>query len=146
MHAPTTFMPIGRNTSIEELFEAAAIELDELRRRDSITLQLRPLQAWALLGNLQLALAHERNKGATTRRDAAAVRISSTAHILRPSIQFTGAVALACQAEVHGSRRPNGGSHWSTDAGRLPHNRSGTGVAFLRCLRFRLNGSPNRNP
>jgi len=67
MHAPTTFMPIGRNTSIEELFEAAAIELDELRRRDSITLQLRPLQAWALLGNLQLALAHERNKGATAR-------------------------------------------------------------------------------
>ena len=60
-------MSIGRNTTIEELFEAAAIELDELRRCDSITLQLRPLQAWALLGNLQLALAHERNKGATAR-------------------------------------------------------------------------------
>src|SRR6266851_9559537 len=29
-------MPIGRDTSIEGLFEAAAIELDELGRRDSI--------------------------------------------------------------------------------------------------------------
>src|SRR5712691_1818591 len=45
----------------------------------------------------------------STKRDAAVVRISSTAHILRPSIQFAGAVALACQAEVRGSRRLYGG-------------------------------------
>jgi len=59
---PDSFMPIGQNTSFEELCEAAAIELDELRRR-TVTLLLRPLQAWALMGNLQLALARERNKG-----------------------------------------------------------------------------------
>ena len=67
MHVTVDLMPIGRDTSIEGLFEAAAIELDELGRHDSITLQLRPLEAWALLGNLQLALAHERNKRATAR-------------------------------------------------------------------------------
>jgi hypothetical protein len=66
MHA-LYFMPIGPNTHIAELLETAAHELEELKRSDSITLQLRPLQAWALLGNLQLALASERNKGVTAR-------------------------------------------------------------------------------
>jgi hypothetical protein len=60
-------MPINRNTSLEELLKAAAIELRELDTREPITIRLRPLQAWALLGNLQLALGHERNRGATAR-------------------------------------------------------------------------------
>lgn len=60
-------MPINRNTSLEELLQAGARELKELANREPIIVELRPLQAWALLGNLQLALAHERNKGATAR-------------------------------------------------------------------------------
>jgi hypothetical protein len=60
-------MPINRNTSLEELLKAGARELKELSNREPITIELRPLQAWALLGNLQLALAHECNKGATAR-------------------------------------------------------------------------------
>jgi hypothetical protein len=67
MHAPGHLMPINRNTSTEELFRAATIELNELKKGQTITLQLKPLQAWALLGNLQLALAHERNQGTTAR-------------------------------------------------------------------------------
>ncbi|MGH7985727.1 MAG: hypothetical protein ACREQX_05505 [Candidatus Binataceae bacterium] len=60
-------MPINRNTTIEELLEAGAIELRELSRHDPIVIKLHPLEAWALLGNLQLALASERNQGATAR-------------------------------------------------------------------------------
>src|SRR5262245_44185879 len=60
-------MPINRKTSLEELLKAGAGELEELINREPVTLELRPLQAWALLGNLQLALIHERNKGATAR-------------------------------------------------------------------------------
>jgi hypothetical protein len=60
-------MPINRKTSLEELLKAGARELQELLNREPITVELRPLQAWALLGNLQLALTHERNKGATAR-------------------------------------------------------------------------------
>jgi hypothetical protein len=60
-------MPFNRNTSLEELLKAAAIELRELDTHEPITITLRPLQAWALLGNLQLALRHERNTGATAR-------------------------------------------------------------------------------
>jgi hypothetical protein len=60
-------MPINRKTPLEELLKAAAIELRELDTREPVTIRLRPLQAWALLGNLQLALAHERNTGATAR-------------------------------------------------------------------------------
>ncbi|MGH8013769.1 MAG: hypothetical protein ACREQ4_14855 [Candidatus Binataceae bacterium] len=60
-------MPINRNTTIEELLEAGAIELRELSHRGPIILKLKPLEAWALIGNLQLALASERNRGATAR-------------------------------------------------------------------------------
>ena len=35
MRRADSFMPIGQNTSFEELVEAAAIELDGLRPRDS---------------------------------------------------------------------------------------------------------------
>jgi hypothetical protein len=52
---------------MEELLAAAAIELQELANRAPITLRMRPVEAWALLGNLQLALLHDRNKGATAR-------------------------------------------------------------------------------
>jgi hypothetical protein len=60
-------MPINHNTSLEELLKAGASELEELIHREPITMELRPLHAWALLGNLQLALTHQRNKGATAR-------------------------------------------------------------------------------
>ena len=60
-------MSINRQTRLEELLKAGAKELQELVNRTPITVELRPLQAWALLGNLQLALTHERNKGATAR-------------------------------------------------------------------------------
>jgi hypothetical protein len=60
-------MCINRNTSLEELLRAGAIELQELSNHEPIIIELQPLQAWALLGNLQLALSHEHNKGATAR-------------------------------------------------------------------------------
>jgi hypothetical protein len=60
-------MPINRNSTLEELLDAGALELQELRTREPITLQIRPLEAWALLGNLQLALSSELNRGATAR-------------------------------------------------------------------------------
>jgi hypothetical protein len=60
-------MPINRNTSLEELLRAGARELQELSHQEPITVELKPLQAWALLGNLQLALTHEHNRGATAR-------------------------------------------------------------------------------
>lgn len=60
-------MPINRNTSLEELLKLGAGELRELSNREPIIMELQPLQAWALLGNLQLALTHEHNKGATAR-------------------------------------------------------------------------------
>jgi hypothetical protein len=60
-------MPINRKTPLDELLQAAALELRELDTREPILIELRPLQAWALLGNLQLALGHERNTGATAR-------------------------------------------------------------------------------
>ncbi len=41
-------MPIGRDTIIEGLFEAAAIELDELGRRDSLDVIRRNL--WQQVG------------------------------------------------------------------------------------------------
>ena len=60
-------MPINRKTPLDELLQAAALELRELDTREPILIELRPLQAWALLGNLQLALGHARNTGATAR-------------------------------------------------------------------------------
>jgi hypothetical protein len=60
-------MPINRNTRLAELLTAGAEELQEFRNDAPITVELQPLQAWALLANLQLALSHERNKGATAR-------------------------------------------------------------------------------
>jgi hypothetical protein len=60
-------MLINRNTSLDDLLKAGAVELRELSYRDSIIMEMRPLQAWALLGNLQLAIVHESNKGATAR-------------------------------------------------------------------------------
>jgi hypothetical protein len=60
-------MPINRNTSLDELLKVGAGELQELSNQEPITVELKPLQAWALLGNLQLALTHEHNKGATAR-------------------------------------------------------------------------------
>jgi len=60
-------MPINRNTTPEDLLRAGARELQELGNQEPITVELKPLQAWALLGNLQLALSHDRNKGATAR-------------------------------------------------------------------------------
>jgi hypothetical protein len=62
-----TNMSIYRETSLEELLKAGASELQELINREPITVELRPFEAWALLGNLQLALTHERNRGATAR-------------------------------------------------------------------------------
>ena len=60
-------MPINRNTNLEELLRAGARELQQLSKDEPISVELKPLQAWALLGNLQLALMHEHNKGATAR-------------------------------------------------------------------------------
>jgi hypothetical protein len=60
-------MPVNRKTPLDELLQAAALELRELDTREPILIELCPLQAWALLGNLQLALGHERNTGATAR-------------------------------------------------------------------------------
>jgi hypothetical protein len=60
-------MPINRNTPLEKLLKTAAIDLRELDSGEPITIRLHPVQAWALLGNLQLALGHERNTGATAR-------------------------------------------------------------------------------
>jgi hypothetical protein len=60
-------MPINSNTRLEELLRAGARELRELTNHEPIVVELQPLQAWALLANLQLALTHERNEGATAR-------------------------------------------------------------------------------
>jgi hypothetical protein len=80
-------MPINRNTSLEELLRAAAIELRELDTREPITIRLRPLQAWALLGNLQLALGHERNIGATARVGRHIARLLERAVATTPALK-----------------------------------------------------------
>ena len=83
----THCMPINRNTSLEELLRAAAIELRELDTREPITIKLRPLQAWALLGNLQLALGHERNTGATARVGRHIARLLERAVATTPALK-----------------------------------------------------------
>jgi hypothetical protein len=82
-------MPINRNTPLEELLEAAAVELRELDSHEPITIRLRPLQAWALLGNLQLALAHERNTGATARVGRQIARLLEREVATTPALKET---------------------------------------------------------
>jgi hypothetical protein len=83
----STTMPIDKNTSFEELLKVAAVELKQLRRREPVTLELKPLEAWALLGNLQLALSDEHNRGASARIGRRIARMLARAVATTPALR-----------------------------------------------------------
>ena len=60
-------MSIDENTNLEELLRVAGAELEQLRQRSPIRFELKAIDAWALVGNLQLALLHGSNRGASAR-------------------------------------------------------------------------------
>jgi hypothetical protein len=82
-------MPVNlyRKMPLQELLKAAAIERRELSNREPVAIELRPLQAWALLGNLQLALAHERNTGATARVGRQIARLLERELAITPALK-----------------------------------------------------------
>ena len=80
-------MPIDRRTSLKDLLAAATIDLQELSRRDAVMLELRPLEAWALLGNLQLALTIDPNRGAAERIGRRIAKLLENAVAITPALK-----------------------------------------------------------